>query len=177
MPDHKNLSLAEIHQIHNVEYTDMITAQSASWGASDVGKVFRILDEPNYYLIRTSGGKFMQIGTEEVATVETTDATETTIDTYSTATDFIYYVKVYLLGTVDEGGNAASYRMYATFKNDSGTLTQVGATVNSPDEDDAAWGSDIDANGTNIRVRVIGKAATNINWVSYTSIKVFANGA
>lgn len=175
---HSNAALGEVHKIHNYEYDDLTSAQAATWSADDVGKVFRILDEPNYYIIKTSGGEFMQIPSEDVQEVQTSDATVTSCGEYATANDYVYHVEVRALASVDTGGNAASYTRMATFKNDSGTLSAVGSvTSDHTAEDSAGWEVTLDANGTDIRVRVTGQAATTINWVAYVQIKVLANGA
>ena len=177
MGKHSEAALGAVHKIHNYEYASLAAAQAATWSASDVGKVFRITDEPNYYIIKTSGGEFMQIDLYDVNTISTTDATETTIATYETANDYVYYVESIVIGTVNGGGDAGAYRVEAAFKNDSGTLSQIGVNTNVDKENNSSWDVELDSSGSNIIQKVTGAAATNIDWISYTTIKVFANGA
>lgn len=178
MPNHKNASLGQRHPIHDKDYTGLSDAQGATWDAADIGKSFRITDEPNYYIIKTSGGEFLCLDAGDVQTVSTTDATETSIGTYTTADDYVYHVEAEVLGTVNGGGNAATYKLIASFKNDSGTLSQIGSTTTVHSAEDAAgWDATIDSSGTDIRVRVTGVAATNIDWRADTKIKVLDNGA
>jgi len=99
------------------------------------------------------------------AEVTTTDATETTLDTLATASDTAYHINAEVVATetVDHD-EVASYIVLGTFRNDGGTLTLVDSIVTTVGEDTAGWDCAVDANGTDIRLRVTGAAATNINW-------------
>lgn len=174
---HSAVSTGENHIIHNYEYATFSAAEAASWTSDDIGKVFRITDSYNYYIILTSGGVYGEIDVRLVNNTQTTDATESNCGVFSTATDYIYYVDSIVTATVDGGGNAATYFARAAFKNDSGTLSQIGLTTVTSKEDAAGWDVDIDASGTDIRVRVTGQSSTTINWRTRTSIKQDANGA
>ena len=99
-------------------------------------------------------------------TVNTTDATVTTLDTHSTASDTVTHVTAVVVAKqTTDFSEMASYRITGTFKNDGGVLTQVGTTtVEHSAESDAAWDCVFDTSGTDIRVRVTGVVATNISW-------------
>lgn len=107
------------------------------------------------------------------ATVTTTDATVTTLTTYTTASDTAYTIQATVTAVQDTGATVASYVMYGTFRNDSGTLTQRGVTTYSHTvEDTAGWDCVYDTSGTDVRVRVTGAAATNIRWQAHLRISV-----
>ena len=98
--------------------------------------------------------------------VTTTDATVTDATLFTTQSNKAYHVvaKVVATETADHD-EVAGYIRAATFKNDGGTLTQVGSTTAvATHEDTAGWDVTLDATGTTIRLRVTGAAATVINW-------------
>ena len=99
-------------------------------------------------------------------TDQTTDATVTTAATVATESDVAYHVVARIVAYETPSGNeAAGYERAATFKNDGGTLTQVGSTTAlATHEDTGGWDATLDASGTTIRARVTGAAATTINW-------------
>ena len=97
---------------------------------------------------------------------ETTDATASTAVTYQTSDDEAYLVvaRVVAVDTTDFS-QIAGYVRAASFKNDGGTLAQVGSTTGvATHESDSNWDCDLDASGTTIRVRVTGEAAKTITW-------------
>jgi len=109
------------------------------------------------------------------AEVATTDATVTSLWTLTTVSDTIYQVRATVIATeTTDHDEAASYELIATFKNDGGTLTQVGTTtVAHSAEDTAGWDAVFDVSAGDIRVRVTGAAATNVSWhgiVNYAGI-------
>jgi hypothetical protein len=111
----------------------------------------------------------MPVGEDSIdATVSTTDATVTTCGVFPTASNQVYHVEVRVVAreTV-ASAEAASYKLLGTFKNDGGVLSPVGSvTVEHAGEDTVGWDATLDASGTDIRTRVTGAAATNIDWKS-----------
>ena len=77
--------------------------------------------------------------------VQTTDASLTTIATIATTTNHSYTVKADIGGGSRGSSLAAGYYLAATFKNISGTVTQVGTTADlgGPHEDDTDWAGTI----------------------------------
>ena len=105
-------------------------------------------------------------------TVNTIAVGETDIVTFPTATDTVYHVEAIFLGKKTDFAAAASYRLAATFRNDGGTLTQIGTTAHIYSaEDTAAWDAELDADGTNIRARVNGAPLSNIDWLALLTIR------
>lgn len=102
-----------------------------------------------------------------VQTVSTTDATATTAAVYDTANNHVYHVVAHIAAIeTDSHNEAASHTLIGTFKNDGGTLTQVGSTSTTHTaEDGLGWSVIFVINGDDIEVEVTGAASTNINWI------------
>lgn len=98
--------------------------------------------------------------------VQTTDATVTTIDSFSLASATAVSVSTLFTAIRSDSGAAGSWIVNAAFKNNAGTVTQVGTTsVTAIGADDGTWGGpSCDFSGTTVRLRVTGKAATTIQW-------------
>jgi len=114
------------------------------------------------------------LGTNITGNVQTTDATQTTLATFSANTnDTIYSFRAEVTG-IQAGANGAGYEIKGTFKRIGGTVTQIGSTlVVYAHEDDSTWGGvTFDISGSDIRVRVTGLAATTIDWQCFGNIKV-----
>lgn len=98
---------------------------------------------------------------------QTTDATQKTLGTYTPADATAINVKVQVVGRKSDGSQAAGYLLEATFRRSGSTTTQVGSTTAvATHEDDASWDATLDASGTDVRVRVTGKASTTIDWTA-----------
>lgn len=105
--------------------------------------------------------------------VSTTDGTVTTIQTVPTETDTIITIAAWAHGIKTDGSAGASYKMHAAFRNDGGTLTQIGVTdAEFTQEDVGGWNASIATSGTNVLVQVAGAAATNITWSSQVTTLV-----
>jgi len=105
--------------------------------------------------------------------VATTNATATTCGTIATTTDYSYRVETKVVarrtgGTAGTAGDYATYRIVASANNIGGTLTVDAVTTTAEWESQAGWNATIDANGTDLRVRVTGAADNNITWHAYT---------
>jgi hypothetical protein len=102
--------------------------------------------------------------------VTTTDATVTTLHTFTVPASTTYRVEVTVIarrtggaaGTAEDG---AGYLQTATLKNVAGTATIIGAVgVLDTAEDQAAWDCTIDVTGATARVRVTGAVDNNVTW-------------
>lgn len=105
--------------------------------------------------------------------LNTTNATQTVAATIETFNDRCYVVEAVILATeTDDHDEVASYGRVATFRNDGGTLTQVGTTTSLwTHEDTGGWDVDFNVNGENIEIRVTGAASTNVSWLVDAVIK------
>jgi hypothetical protein len=98
----------------------------------------------------------------------TTDATQTTAGVFSTVSNRAYKIVASVVGLrTDDFAEVGDYMLEAAFKNDAGTLTQIGSTrsLHTANESTAGWDATIDASGTDIRVLVTGAADTPITWL------------
>lgn len=102
----------------------------------------------------------------DIANVQTTDATVTTIFSWSILDEAVTTETAEVSAVKSDGSVTASYVRRARIKRDGGTVT-VG-TVNDMFTDEeggfSACDTTIDASGSSGRVRVTGLAATTIDW-------------
>jgi hypothetical protein len=99
-------------------------------------------------------------------TVQTTNATTTTLVSLTTQSSYFYTVEAWVIGGNISTPAAVGGKVYGVFRNVSGTVTQVGATDTTFIREDFVAGNPtftLDASGSTIRLRVTGFAAT-INW-------------
>lgn len=102
-------------------------------------------------------------GSEPSDTVQTTDATPTTISTIAIASDSAVNISAYITGASADFSDVTGGSVQATVRNDSGTLTIVGTSL--PIVNASTTGTfDIVVSGTNALVQVTGLAATTYNW-------------
>lgn len=110
------------------------------------------------------------------AQVSTTDATATTLTSFTVPTDSAVYLKARIIGRRTGGasgsnGDAAVYERSARFKNVGGTVTIANLQTDYTSEDQNGWNGTLDVSGTSARVRVTGAANNNITWtVTYEVI-------
>ena len=102
--------------------------------------------------------------TVEPKNIQTADATVTTLDSFMLATNTAVIWTAIVVGVKSDKTQAAAYILSACFRNNAGTVFQVGTTTIQAFEDDAAWAATIDNSTTTIRIRVTGVAATTIQW-------------
>lgn len=101
--------------------------------------------------------------------VATTDATVTTLHTFTIPASTTYMIKAMVAarrtggaaGTAEDG---ASYEMLATYKNVAGTATLIGAPTIVANEDQAGWDCVFDVTGATARIRVTGAVDNSITW-------------
>lgn len=102
--------------------------------------------------------------------VQTTDATVTTLDSFTLASNTTVTVSALVTAVKSDNSQAAAYSLIAIFRNNAGTVTQVGTTSkNVIGEDNASWDATIDNSTTTIRIRVTGVLATTIQWTCISS--------
>lgn len=111
------------------------------------------------------------------STLSTTDATQSTLQSISTASNKSYMIEARVTarrtgGSGGAAGDSAVYIIRAMAKNVAGTLTVSGVTAEFTQEDQAGWDATIDGSGTTIRVRVTGAANNNVTWNSTVVVDV-----
>lgn len=109
---------------------------------------------------------------EKNASVQTTDATATVIKTIPIAGSKAVLIECRVTGLKSDLGTAAGYILHAVFRNNAGTVSQVGTdSIDFVREDDANWGGPQTViNGTDVEIKVVGLAATTIDWGADTYV-------
>lgn len=103
------------------------------------------------------------------STVDTTDATETTLQTIAVPVGrLLVTAKVKAArtgGAAGAAGDAAGYVIHAMLQNLAGTAEIIGSQAAAlTAEDESAYACAIDVTGATARIRVTGVADTNITW-------------
>jgi hypothetical protein len=111
------------------------------------------------------------------ASVNTTDATVTTLATIAVSASYTYLIEARIVarrtggaaGTADDG---ASYVRRGTYTTKTGTVTLMGAVevIGTDREDQAGWDATLDISTTNVRVRVTGAVDNNVTWMADVSV-------
>lgn len=97
-------------------------------------------------------------------TIKTTDATQSTILSWTPADDSVEHFEAQVVGLTQNAAKAAGYKIVGTVRRNDGTTALVGALVIDTQETTAGWDATIDASSPDVRVRVTGEAATTILW-------------
>lgn len=115
-------------------------------------------------------------------TVNTTDATQTTLATIPITASRTYMIEARVAarrtggsaGTADDG---ASYVRRGTYTTKSGTVTLMGSvqTIGTDAEDQSAWDVTLTISGTNVLVRVTGAANNNVTWMGDVKVQSVAS--
>mgnify|MGYP001614650122 FL=1 len=104
------------------------------------------------------------------AEIQTTDATQTTVDSLTLLDENTYHIKAWVIGVRSTGAARASYEISCTaYRTGAGVATLEGAvtTIHSR-ESNATWGATFTVSGNDVRVSVTGAVMT-IQWVSLIS--------
>jgi len=110
------------------------------------------------------------------AQTTTTDATATTLQSVTVATDSVMLIRARVVGRRTGGsaganGDSATYERTARFKNVGGTVTIHNLQTDFTSEDQLLWNCTLDVSGTSARIRVTGAANNSITWtVTYEVI-------
>lgn len=96
--------------------------------------------------------------------VPSTGTTPVVLLTIPVPEDTTVLVSARVLGHYDDHSDGAAYILHAAFKNDGGTVTQLGTTSSVALETTAGLNATLAASGTNAVVSGVGIAATNITW-------------
>lgn len=108
------------------------------------------------------------------ANVETTDATETTLAAITGfPSDCAGFLEVTLFALDTGGGKSITGKRFAHWKSVAGVPSVMNVISDSVDGKDnlttATW--TVDASGSDIRIRVTGEAATNLQWHCYYNLQ------
>jgi hypothetical protein len=98
--------------------------------------------------------------------VQTTNATRTTLDSFTLEDENTYHIEGYITGVKSDGSDRASYHVAATVYRTGGGGATIQGSVTSihSAESNASWNGTITVNGNDARLSVTGVAATTIEW-------------
>jgi len=112
-----------------------------------------------------------------LVSIQTTDATTTTIATIPIVESTTNIIHVDIIGIKSDGTDRATYeRTQSVYRIGTGNATLIGGyTNNHTAESDVSWGSPtVSVSGNNMLVEVSGKVGTTINWVCEVDIESFS---
>ncbi len=99
------------------------------------------------------------------STAQTTDATVTTLATFTTTSDRAYFARAFVRARQSTSpGTFGVYTVLAAVENIGGTATVSGITKAYEVEEDASWEATFDASGADLRVRVTGDGTETVEW-------------
>ncbi len=109
------------------------------------------------------GGTAWQIRPD--TTVQTTDDTQTTIDSFTLDDEETYMVQINVVGTKSDGSDRAGAIKTGVLFRDGGNATIEDVIATTIDvKSDSNWAIDITVSGNDVRASVTGLAATTVNW-------------
>lgn len=132
---------------------------------------------PSGGMTTLTGGATIGSGTKhdgyvisDTAEVQTTDASQTTLDTIALLDENVYMVEAFVVGVQDDGTDRASYHIACTaYRTGAGGATlQGGVTQMHANESNAALDATFTVSGNNLLVRVTGIGAETWEWGSTT---------
>lgn len=104
-----------------------------------------------------------------IASVQTTDATVTSLFTWTILDEAMTLATAEVGADQSTGANCAAYVRRRKFKRDGGAVTAGTEETTFSEEDVAGWDCTIDNSTSTGRVRVTGAAATTIDWAGITT--------
>jgi hypothetical protein len=101
--------------------------------------------------------------------VATTDATVTTIHTFTPSNNQSFFVEAKVVarrtgGAAGAADDGAAYIVYAICKKNAGTLTVITTSTTTIGESQAGWNADSIASGASLLIRVTGAVNNNVTW-------------
>lgn len=134
------------------------------------------VDGAQVHRVDNDGSTYNDLGESVVVkTVQTTDATATTTATIPLDDDSVYSISTYAIGRDQAGTERAFYHYEGLYYRESGgnVVRQGGVNYISTIETTGSMTAGYLESGSNLLVRVLGLAATTINWKTVTKfIKV-----
>lgn len=174
---HPDLAEGQIHKVNNFSDSDITGLEARTFAAGDIGKVVKVSESDfnSYWLVVDNSGPIIaHIEAPYYYHLQTADATVTTIATLPINDEESYLVRAKAICQVDgtNSDRATITKSGFFYRTGGGNIVQEGSTTTGTNIKSSGFsGVDISfsISGTNLLVRVTGKAATDINW------KVFIN--
>jgi hypothetical protein len=101
--------------------------------------------------------------------VTTTNATATTLHTFTVPTSTTYYISAVVIarrtgGTSGSAEDGASFEIKGTYKNVSGTATLIGVVNKLANKDQGTWNVAFNTSSNTVQLQVSGSTNNNITW-------------
>lgn len=176
----------------NLDVLTYGSGASDTWIDSGAGKAFLALADTHRLLSGNGGTEFLNVTSSawtiattsitngatsvsatgnarrkvytNIASVQTTDATVTTLYSWTITDEAVSKTYAEVDGVRSTGAETASYVRSLRFKRDGGTVSAGTVKDLDTDEETAAWDATIDNSTSTGRVRVTGEAAKTIDW-------------
>jgi len=105
------------------------------------------------------------------ATVATTNATETTLDILTLVDDTLYQITTRIVARrTDSADRGSMIRRVTAYRESGGGATIVGSVDTEYSEGNSNYLATFDVTGNDLRIRVTGIAANNVDWKSSTEV-------
>ena len=111
------------------------------------------------------------------ATAQTTDATPASLDSIPIPTSVCMTIEVLVNAMQTDDSNGYGTKIVATFRNDAGTISQVGTeTTDWKHTDFTSLASAFSIIGTDVHIGIVGEAATTVDWTCRYQISFVETG-
>lgn len=145
--------------------TDSITG-THSFGANGLFNNMKIKSHSNY--TSSESYAFTYAGT-------TADATEASLTTWTLTDLYHYFFDAWIVCYDGSGTDYAAYKLsYSAYRAGGNATEAMGNIIHGQHESTGTMGCWFDCSGTTVRLRIVGKAATNLYWVAnvaYQAVK------
>lgn len=170
---HSELGTAEVHRVHDKEFTSLANLFAATTVTADIGKIYKVTqgNTQSLYMVRSAGspGTFTKVAQGRDTLTTTNDATETTAWSVELVDETAMLVTAKVVAMQEDGGQRNAYHIQGLFyATGGGVATQQGSTaaIMTAIESDAAWDCTFDVNGQEVRLRVTGDAGNDVKWTA-----------
>ncbi|MCI0341690.1 MAG: hypothetical protein L0216_11180 [Planctomycetales bacterium] len=107
------------------------------------------------------------------ATVQTTNATQTTVLSYTIPDETTFLARAIVLAMRQSSTSCAGYRREVWGKRQSAGAPTIGAIVGDTWEDVASWDATYTISGNDLRVSVTGAAGSTIDWLATLELYLY----
>ena len=151
---------------------------SEDWLTTDllIGEGFiNTIDERMWY---RAANRIVEINVQGYGTTaQTTDATPTSLTVIPIPTSVCMTIQVLTNAMQTDDSNGFGSKTIGTFRNDAGTIKQVGTeTTDWKHTDFTSLGASLAIVGTDVHIGIIGEAATTVDWTCRYQISFVETG-
>jgi len=146
-------------------YGDEIAALVISEDIRLVVNGREIVDPATAALAASSSSIYDLIETPELDVIQTTDAAPITLSALTLEENTAYHVEAVVVAEKADHSQRASYRLSVTaYRTDGDAVLRGSVTLLHAQKSDPDWDADFTVSGNDLRVTVMGKVDTTVNW-------------